>query len=63
MRSPVVHKNFDHSGHPHYDSKAFNNDELDFAKALDKFPYTWIRNKDRVDYGIPLPLKTSSATF
>lgn len=60
-----VHKEFQHSAHPYYDSKAFaNNDEGDMAKALDKFDYIWARNKDRLDYGIPLPLKSaSSSTF
>ena len=62
--SGSVHKDFERSGHPYYDSKAFNLDELEMAKALDKFEYTWVRSKDRLDYGIPLPLKSaSSATF
>ncbi len=63
--SGSVLKEFQRSAHPYYDSKAFaNNDESDMAKALDKFSYTWARNKDRLDYGIPLPLKSaSSATF
>jgi type III restriction enzyme len=63
--SGSVHKNFDHSAHPYYDAKAFvSTEEGEMAKALDKLPYTWARNKDRLDYGIPLPQKSaSSATF
>jgi type III restriction enzyme len=63
--SGAIHKDFQHSAHPYYDSKAFaNNDESDMAKALDKFEHAWARNKDRLDYGIPLPLKSaSSSTF
>lgn len=63
--SGYVHKNFDRSAHPYYDSKAFVSTEGgEMAKALDKPPYTWARNKDRLDYGIPLPLKNAnSATF
>jgi type III restriction enzyme len=60
-----VDKPFKNSGHSHYDAKAFRGDELDVAKALDKFnDYVWVRNKDRLDYGIPLPIKSgSSSTF
>ena len=63
--SGTVRKDFDHAGHPYYDSKAFNQDELEMAKALDKFPgHVWVRNKDRIDYGIPLPIKSgTSSTF
>ena len=63
--SGAVEKSFDHAGHPHYDTNAFRGDELDVAKALDKFgDYVWVRNKDRLDYGIPLPIKSgSSSTF
>jgi type III restriction enzyme len=60
-----ITKTFDHAAHPHYDTKAFRGDELEVAKALDKFgEYVWARNKDRLDYGIPLPIKSgSSSTF
>lgn len=63
--SGSVMKPFDHAAHPHYDTNAFRGDELDVAKALDKFSdYVWVRNKDRLDYGIPLPIKSgSSSTF
>lgn len=62
--SGAAQKPFDHAAHPHYDAKAFNPDELEMAKALDKFEHAWARNKDRVDYGIPLPVKSgSSSTF
>jgi type III restriction enzyme len=60
--SGTVKKPFINSGHTYYDNKAFNNDELDFAKALDKHKYSWVRNKDRVDYGIPLPIKSGSSS-
>jgi type III restriction enzyme len=38
---------------------------LDVARALDAHKdYAWARNKDRLDYGIPLPIKSgSSSTF
>lgn len=63
--SGSVPKDFKHAGHSYYDAKAFNPDELEMAKALDKFAdYVWVRNKDRVGYGIPLPIKSgSSSTF
>jgi type III restriction enzyme len=62
--SGSVHKEFEHSAHAYYDTKAFNQDELECAKALDKFSHVWVRNKDRLDYGIPLPLKSAtSSTF
>lgn len=63
--SGSVEKPFKNAGHDHYDTKAFNLDEGDMAKALEKFPkYIWVRNKDRVGYGIPLPIKSgSSSTF
>lgn len=62
--SGTVEKEFTHAGHPHYDSKAFNEPELAMAKGLDKLGHTWVRNKDRVGYGIPLPVKCgSSSTF
>jgi type III restriction enzyme len=58
-------KIFNHAAHPHYDTKAFKGFELEVAKALDKYPsHVWVRNKDRLDYGIPLPIKSgSSSTF
>jgi type III restriction enzyme len=60
----TVKKEFKHSAHTHYDTKAFNEPELEMAKALDKFDHAWVRNKDRVGYGIPLPVKSgSSSTF
>jgi type III restriction enzyme len=63
--SSSVAKPFSNAGHPHYDARAFRGDELDVAKALDKYPeHLWVRNKDRLDYGIPLPVKSgSSSTF
>jgi type III restriction enzyme len=60
--SGEVKKPFKHAAHPHYDSKAFNGDEGEFAKALDKYEHAWVRNKDRVDYGIPLPIKSGSSS-
>ena len=57
-----IKKPFTHAGHSHYDNKAFNNDEYEFAKALDRQKYTWVRNKDRVDYGVPLPVKSGSSS-
>lgn len=62
--SGPVMRDFSSSGHAKYDTKSFNSDELELAKALDKFDLTWVRNKDRLDYGIPLPLKSAnSSTF
>lgn len=62
--SGTVLKEFARSAHAQYDAKSFNADELEMAKALDQHEYTWARNKDRLDYGIPLPVKGSrSATF
>ena len=61
--SGTVDKPFKHAGHTHYDSKAFRPDELDVAKALDKYrQFVWVRNKDRLDYGIPLPVKSGSSS-
>lgn len=57
-----IQKRFSHAGHPYYDSKAFRTAELQMANALDKFPkWVWVRNKDRLDYGIPLPIKSGSS--
>jgi type III restriction enzyme len=62
--SGTVEKTFTHAGHPHYDAKSFKGQELDVAKAMDKLEYVWVRNKDRVGYGVPLPVKCgSSSTF
>jgi type III restriction enzyme len=63
--SGSVLKSFDNAGHAGYDAKAFRPDELEVAKALDKYSkHVWVRNKDRLDYGIPLPIKSgSSSTF
>ena len=63
--SGPLKKPFKHAGHAHYDSKEFRADELDAAKVLDKYKqFVWVRNKDRLDYGIPLPVKSgSSSTF
>lgn len=63
--SSAVMKTFRNAAHSQYDTKAFRDDELEVAKALDKFSdYVWARNKDRLDYGIPLPIKSgSSSTF
>lgn len=63
--SGVVQKEFSYAAHPYYDAGAFNDPELKMARALDQFPeYVWARNKQNVDYGIPLPIKSeSSSTF
>ena len=63
--SGTVEKPFTNAGHAFYDSKAFKGDEYEVAKALDKHAsHVWVRNKDRLDYGIPLPVKSgSSSTF
>lgn len=62
--SGTVMKEFTAAVHPRYDAKAFSPDELEMAKAFDKYPHPWARNKDRLDYGIPLPMKSaSSSTF
>jgi type III restriction enzyme len=62
--SGTVKKPFTNAGHRHYDSKSFNNDELDFAKAIDRLPHVWVRNRARVEFGIPLPVQSgSSAQF
>ena len=61
--SGTADKPFKHAGHGDYDSKAFRPDELDAAKALDKYKqFVWVRNKDRLDYGIPLPVKSGSSS-
>lgn len=61
--SSTIERPFDYAAHPHYDSKSFNDEELQMAKALDKFAdYVWARNKDRLDYHIPLPVKSGSSS-
>src|SRR5213078_1038381 len=57
-----VLKKFKKSAHAEYDAKAFNLDEVEMAKALDKLPYRWVRNKERVDYSIPLPSKSGTSS-
>jgi hypothetical protein len=58
-----VERSFDNAAHPFYDSKAFRGDEFEVAKALDKHTgYVWARNKDRLDYGIPLPIKSGGSS-
>lgn len=63
--SGTIEKPFTNAAHNFYDTKAFRGDEYDVAKALDKYKdYVWVRNKDRLDYGISLPVKSgSSSTF
>ena len=60
-----VLKRFKNATHEQYDSKSFNDPELQMAKALDTFAdYVWTRNRSRVDFGIPLPVKSgTSAVF
>ncbi len=61
--SSGVEKPFSRAAHPYYDSKAFRDDELEVAKALDKQKdFVWARNKDRLDYGIPLPIKSGASS-
>ena len=61
--SGSIERSFGNAGHPHYDTNAFREDELDGAKARDKFEdHVWVRNKDRLDYGIPLPIKSGSSS-
>ncbi len=62
--SGAIFRSFAKAAHAKYDASAFNEDELEIAKALDKFPFVWARNKARLDYGIPLPAKSGgSSTF
>jgi len=62
--SGFVDKKFKNAAHTHYDAKAFRSDELQMANALDRFAnHVWARNKDRLDYGIPLPIKSESSTY
>lgn len=63
--SGTITRDFTYAGHAQYGAGDFNNDEIDMARALDKFAeYVWIRNKDRVGYGIHLPIKSEgSAAF
>jgi type III restriction enzyme len=61
--SGTVEKPFTNAGHAFYDSKAFKGDEYEVAKAIDKHSgHVWVRNKDRLDYGIPLPIKSGSSS-
>ena len=56
-------KAFKYAAHSHYDTKAFREDEMDVARGLDKHKnYVWVRNKDRLDYGVPLPIKSGSSS-
>jgi type III restriction enzyme len=58
-----VEKPFKYAAHAHYDTKAFRDDELEVAKGLDKHKdFVWVRNKDRLDYGVPLPIKSGSSS-
>ncbi len=61
--SGTIQKSFDHAAHPYYDNKAMNEDEIDVARALDKWAeYIWTRNRPRLDYGIPLPVKSGGSS-
>ena len=61
--SGTVKKPLKNAGHPFYDAKSFRPDELQVAKVLDKYrQFVWVRNKDRLDYGIPLPIKSGSSS-
>jgi hypothetical protein len=61
--SSGVEKPFQYAAHAYYDTKAFRDDELRVAGALDKYKdYVWVRNKDRLDYGIPLPIKRGTSS-
>ena len=60
-----IKKTFTRSGHFYYDSKAFNTDELEFAKALDRQEYVWVRNKRSSGLrcpSVPLPIKSGSSS-
>jgi len=66
--SPTVDKyySFDNAAHSKYAQNQFRPEELEFAKALDKFGRgVWMRNPPRGDgYGIQLPVKVgTSGTF
>ena len=61
--SDDTRKSFTRAGHPYYDLKAFNEDERELARALDKFDdFIWVRNKERLDSDIPLPVKSGSSS-
>jgi hypothetical protein len=59
--SPIT-KSFSNAAHANYDAKAFRPAEMQMANALDGFSHPWVRNKDRLDYGVPLPVKSGSST-
>jgi type III restriction enzyme len=58
---------FKHAAHRCYSKADFNNDEREFAVALDRVPKViWVRNPptDRQGFGVPLPKKVGeSSTF
>jgi type III restriction enzyme len=58
---------FERAAHPRYSRLDFNNDELDFARAIDRRKNVrWVRNPatSSQGYGIPLPKKVGdSSTF
>jgi type III restriction enzyme len=58
---------FERSAHPRYSRKDFNNDELAFARAIDRRKsVVWSRNPatSNQGYGVPLPKKVGdSSTF
>ena len=65
---PTVDKyyQFEHAVHAKYAQNQFNEEELEFARALDSTGRgVWMRNPDRGGgYGIQLPIKTgTSSTF
>ncbi|MEV4043890.1 hypothetical protein [Streptomyces sp. NPDC049744] len=57
---------FRNAAHERYSTRAFNSDELEFAKTIDDLNVgTWMRNPSRGDgYGVQLPMKVGdSSTF
>ncbi len=58
---------FDHAAHDRYSKTDFNQDELDFVRAIDRIKgVVWTRNPttDAQGFGIPLPKKVGdSSTF
>ena len=63
--SAGVEKSFHHAAHAHYDSKAFRDDELRVANALDKHEdYVWARNKGTtLDYASPCPSRAAPRRY